>query len=144
MPSNRLVVVEQIYFQEDGRQPVYVESNFAIELKSDEQHYGPRFMKVGTEWMKVDTGWLSASSLIIIKCEYPRYNVIPDAEQKEIDNLTVLELGVGIGVSIDRDVVHALCHISMGRSVRIPCPKLDSLFIRSNYPTRAVVTAFPE
>ena len=67
VPS-RLVVVENIYHQESGRQPTSVESNYTRFLKTDEEVYRRR-MKVGENWMSIESGWIEKPGMIILKNE---------------------------------------------------------------------------
>lgn len=65
VPQDRVVVVEQVYHQTEGRDPVMVESRFSKPIGSQEQPY-KRIMKIGQEWRDVDMGWLRGEKIAVL------------------------------------------------------------------------------
>lgn len=81
-PKNLLTVVETVYHQVFGEQPVSIDSRFDRELSSDEQMYQRH--KVATEnWQPLDLGWVSnAGTIVIQNTEGKLSQTVPTPEQK--------------------------------------------------------------
>jgi len=88
----RLVVVETVYCQSPGEQPVAVESRFGRALNSQEQPYR-RVIKVGESWQPLDHGWVEEASMLVISNEEGKYlQVVPTEEQRKELETKVVEL----------------------------------------------------
>lgn len=67
---NRLTVVEQVYHEVSGSDPVCRESRFQRILSSEEQPW-QRTKKIGPVYEKVDFGWIEEASSVAIRCDGP-------------------------------------------------------------------------
>jgi len=63
--SNRITVVEMVYFQAPGESPLGVESRYSRALTTDEQPCERR-LKATEDWRELDRGWVDQTSLIVI------------------------------------------------------------------------------
>lgn len=61
----RLVVVEQVYHQQSGQDPVCADSQFGRLLHSDEQVY-QRILKINDQWVRLDTGWIVSVGMLVL------------------------------------------------------------------------------
>ena len=68
--KSRIVVVETVYHQVDGKQPMQVSEPWSAVLASDEQPY-IRYLDVGPEWVPLDHGWIASASLLLIANQGP-------------------------------------------------------------------------
>lgn len=81
--KNRITVVETIYHQEFGENPVMVESRYSRELESYDQPY-ERKLTATTAWTPLDTGWIKECGLLVIKNRESHMMMqIPTPEEKE-------------------------------------------------------------
>jgi len=62
---NRITVVEMVYFQSPGENPLGVESRYSRKLTTDEQPCERR-LKATENWQELDRGWVDQASLIVI------------------------------------------------------------------------------
>ena len=63
--SNRITVVEMVYFQAPGESPLGIESRYSRKLTTDEQPCERR-LKATENWQELDRGWVDQASLIVI------------------------------------------------------------------------------
>jgi hypothetical protein len=63
----RLTVVEHVYHQPEDAPAMVSESRWSAWLKTDEQPYGRREVKVGVAWQSLDTGWVKNPSLVVVE-----------------------------------------------------------------------------
>lgn len=91
-PNNRLTVVETVYHQTFGEQPVSVESRFERELQSDEQMYQRR--KIATEeWQPLDLGWVEEVGCVVAQNTEGQFlQLIPTPEQRAENAKKILEV----------------------------------------------------
>ena len=63
---DRLVVVETVYYQQTGQQPLAIETRFSKPLESREQLY-QRQLKTTQEWESLDVGWIKSVGMLLLK-----------------------------------------------------------------------------
>ena len=63
----RMTVVEHVYHQAEDAPAVLTERRWSAWLKTNEQPYGRRDVKVGVAWQPLDTGWVKNPSLLILE-----------------------------------------------------------------------------
>src|SRR2546430_1443930 len=92
-PKNRILVVEQVAFQQaDSGNVVPAECRFSRELASDEVPM-VRSVTVTEEWAKLDLGWCSGCcGMLHLKSEQPTHPRIPSREQVAEEQLAVVEV----------------------------------------------------
>jgi hypothetical protein len=61
--ASRLVVIERVYHQRPGQQPITTQSRFSRTLESSEQQY-VREVTVTEEWTPIDTGWIKSAGML--------------------------------------------------------------------------------
>lgn len=91
--KDRLTVVESVYHQPFGEDPVEIPSRFSRNLKTREQLYCRRL--VATEkWEPLDCGWLgnAVGMLVVSNNEGKNQQVNPTNEEREVLAAKVLEL----------------------------------------------------
>lgn len=126
MSKSRITVVEQVYFQQDGQQPVTAESRFGRQLASDEQPYVRRY-RVGPEWRPLDCGWVAdAAQLVLLNDEGrtgPRN--VTDERRAELDRMVV-------EVSFASDAGTPECHalVRPRESARVEPRQLKNVMVR--------------
>lgn len=64
---SRLTVITTVSFQPKDGPPTSNGKPFDRVVKTDEQPYGPRRLKVGEEWTQLETGWLSEAGHVVIE-----------------------------------------------------------------------------
>lgn len=91
--KSKLTVVDTVYYQCVGGEPVSVESKFSRELDSDEQIY-QRHSKVGEDFIPLDCGWLerNVGMLLITNEEGKNLQAHPTEEEAETLSRRVLEV----------------------------------------------------
>ena len=115
----RIVVVETVYHQVNGKQPVQVGEPWAADLESDEQPY-VRYLDVGQEWVPLDRGWIASASILIIANQGP----------------ALLEIGIH---------KETLIVVPAKQTARFKPAVLGELMVRcADGTTRVVVNLFPE
>ncbi len=134
----RIVVVETVYHQQAGADPVSTESRYAAELTTDEQPFS-RVLKVGEEPVKLDA-WLTDSRLIHIAVLKSHHQRKPDAEERAARAAMMLEVSCG-----DREGGRAADWlVAPGESMRARPASLDSIRLRSQSGIlKVAVTVFP-
>lgn len=93
---NRITVVERIYFEADGQEPVHVDSSYSVPVKTNEQPFS-RVLKVGGTWVPLPVGWFEDGkcSLLSISNQGVRRaqgRGQPSKEEKEQMDRAVLEM----------------------------------------------------
>lgn len=61
----KILVVEQVYYQDDGCQPSSIEAGYARVIGGHEQPF-TRVMRVGQEPVPLECGWLTTCSVLVI------------------------------------------------------------------------------
>jgi hypothetical protein len=122
-PKNLMTVVETVYHQVFGEQPVSIESRFERELASEEQMYQRR--KVATEdWQSLDLGWVSdAGTVVIQNTENKLLQVIPTPEQKA--EIAKKIIAVSYNPESNQEF-----YILSGESIRLHPSHADKLMVR--------------
>lgn len=139
--KSRNVVVESVYHQPIDGPPVVVESKYAKALESEDQPYGPRRVKIGTDWTLLDTGWVKDISILTISNDEGRMlQVIPNEVQLHLINSRIVEMAYldesGKWVPVER--IHA------GESRRgRPLPGAKTALRCLNGTAKVTYTAFP-
>lgn len=150
-PGSTLTIVQNIYHQQEGMQPIHVESRISRKLSSDEQPY-VRQLKVGEIWTPLETGWLGECSILVIKNNEGRFtDKLPTPEQVEEAESKVLEIGFSTRgpsplnpKSIEPEVIIGALEILPRESHPIHPIALWSVYIRSRKgETRYSVTIIP-
>lgn len=94
MKQARIVVVEYIYHQLPGQQPIAVENRFSRQLASLEDPYFRR-LTVGREWLALDTGWVKSAGLVSLCNEMDKPVVNLSAAEHETWQKRQLQVSVG-------------------------------------------------
>lgn len=97
-PKDRLTVVETVYHQRWGENPISIESRFGRELTTHEQPYS-RECVATEEWQPLDLGWLNTNvgQLVILNREGSllQFQTYPTAEVREEMATRIIELTTG-------------------------------------------------
>ena len=137
-PGNRLTVVELVYHQTLGEQPVCVESRFVRSLASSEQLYQRR--KAATvAWQPLDFGWVDdPGTIVICNTEGLPYQQLRTLEQRQAMEEKFLE------VTYDGCPQELTFIIRAGESMRLHPSKPLRLQLRSPVEgVRYTITAIP-
>lgn len=130
--KSRLTVVESLYHQSFGEEPVRVDSRFSRELESDEQPYSRR-LKATEGWQPLDCGWVKDPGMVCVTNEEGKhFQVNPTKEEKEALARKVLEILISPG-QLNRESMgwESLGWlIPPGESFR-GCPPSHKIWIRS-------------
>lgn len=102
---HRLTVVEKLYHQVHGNQPVSIGSTYSIPLATDEEAYNRKTRTTNVSTL-VDFGWLQGKTVAML---------IVKNNEKPGDLSKIIELSIGSGVLL----------IAAGTSARF-CPKNPS------------------
>lgn len=93
MGNSRIVVVEKIYHQLQGEQPIGCEHQYSQELRTDEQPYERRCVAT-EEWQPLDCGWLEDVSMLHIVNEEGQFKQVnPTDEERAEAAKKILEVG---------------------------------------------------
>jgi len=93
--KNRVTVVEQVYHQIVGQEPVPFESRYSYELQSDEQAYH-RSCKAAEQFEAIDLGWLTnQEGMLVIRNEEGR-NLTKKLSPEEQAELAQKQLLLGL------------------------------------------------
>lgn len=90
-PPPQLTVLHTVYYQQNDREPVAVETNYVRDLLTREQVY-VREMRVGSDWMPLDLAWLRQCSYLVITNELPRWMRQPTEEETAVAAAKVVEI----------------------------------------------------
>ena len=92
LSTNRLTVVENVYFQEYDGQPSGITSRFGQSLESEEQAYN-RKIRIGSGWQSLDCGWVEdAAQLVISNEEGKHLQAYPTEEEQAAIAAKVIEV----------------------------------------------------
>lgn len=84
MPD-RITIVDSVYFEAAGQEPISWHQNSSRPVVDAEQAYQRR-MKIGPDWIPLDLGWIKSPGLIAVRHERPSYpHTLPSKEQRETD-----------------------------------------------------------
>ena len=94
--QDRLTVVEKVYHQQHGEQPIQIERSFERMLQTQDAPYNghPR-RTISEEWTPLDFGWLEdggVSVAYVINDEGKNLKTMPTAEEKAAIAAKVLEI----------------------------------------------------
>lgn len=92
-PVARLTVLDTIYHQAVGAEPVTHETNFSRMLASDEQPYVRRVTAVA-EWKLLDCGWVEPSMVKLENTAGQQLQVNPTREERRAIDETIVDVGV--------------------------------------------------
>jgi len=91
-PQNVMTVVEHVYHQPFGEQPVGVDSSFNRKLDSDEQMFVRKF-RVTEEWTPINVGWVESAGMLMLSNDEGRsLQTLPSDEEKAAVAARVVEL----------------------------------------------------
>lgn len=140
----RLTVVESIYYQQSGQQPVQHDCQHYENVYSDEQPY-LRNLKIGSDWQPIDHGWLTSWGLLLVSNEEGKgLLTVPTLEEQEEINSRVLQLGIALDSTNDIKKVQLLSTIPPGRSMRWYPENLLNLRLRCQHgKARCRISLFP-
>lgn len=118
----RLTVVDKVYFQSPGDDPVDASTSFSQEIESEEQPYSRKVtIKEGEEWKLLDFGWIGQTCSMM---------VLENKGQSPIE-FRAFQL--------------VLFDVPPGKSVRIPNLMFDAFSVRCpTGTTRYLITLFPK
>lgn len=137
-----IVVVDTVYCQMPGDQPVALECRSSRMLRTREQLFERR-LTVGSDWVPVDTGWIESASVLVIQHRTPYDPLVnPTPEQRRADAELRLEVALQDGAG----GMNVLCPIPPGEDMRMPNPVcIRDLRVRAvGGVARVVVVVFPE
>lgn len=89
--SARLTIVDMVYWQLQGEQPIVISSQYGRELKTAEQPYIRR-IAVNEGWTKIDLGWVKEAGLIVVANDPPIFSTQPTKVERELAESRVVEL----------------------------------------------------
>jgi hypothetical protein len=148
----RLVVVESVYHQRTGEQPIQVRpSRFERDLATAEQPFVREF-RAEADWKPLETGWLDrAGTLVFHNLEGSGLTAIPTQEEREEILSRVVELGVAEREDTGRRTqwsspveVVPFASVRPGESCRLEPVNLFRLRVRCRPGARCVLTLLPE
>lgn len=121
----RVTVVEHVYHQQIGGDPVAIETSFSRLLESEEERY-QRTLKTGEAWTKLDCGHVPEASVLTLKnLEGVFRSVNPTPEEEAEAAKRVIEVGLWIG-----ELIEPLDEVRPQEAIR-RCPlDLSRLYVR--------------
>lgn len=131
----RLVVVENIYYQVPGEQPVSVSTSYTrmldtpytVDSSPEFQPYA-RDLRISDCWTQLDIGWMrdKGASLLVLSNEEGKYlSAIPTEEEKRSLKKRVVHIMFGSG-----RVPQNLLLLLPGESIRITPWSLEPIVVR--------------
>lgn len=128
---DRLTVVETVYHQPWGEEPVAVESRFSRDLQTRNQLFERR-CRVGEDWQPLECGWLGEAGMLVIENREGRFlQRVPTDEEREAAAAKVLEVGwEPDGATMHDPPATAQWIIPPGESIRGQPATLKSLRLR--------------
>ena len=130
MMKSRLTIVEQVYFQQPGIQPVQETTQFSRQCESDEQVY-TRVKKLSDVWVDLDSGWVDEASCVMVLNHGNRQHLVnPTSEELLQESDRVVE------VAVRGPTVFGL--VRVGESLRIEPHDVKNLVIRCRKDTTQV------
>lgn len=143
----RITVVEMVYFQSSGDQPIAVDSRFARDCATDEQPFTRPSFSVGEEWVSVPSAWLDeAGMLVLVNLTGRGQHVVPTPRQRQVFADAVVELGVadGVDTATYKTAVVPFAYVPAGESCRLSPVSFRSLRLRCRKgEARCNVTVMP-
>jgi hypothetical protein len=152
----RLVVVESVYHQRTGEQPIQVRpSRFERDLTDPEQPYVREF-RADSEWKSLDNGWIEESGqLVLHNLEGSGLTAIPTPEERQAILDRVVELGVAIPTEDDGRrtqwsaprppwPVATFAWIRPGESCRFEPYQVSMIRVRCRPGAKCLLTLLPE
>jgi hypothetical protein len=155
--------VGQIYHQIEGDQPTSLQIQYGRMLKSDEQPYGPRRMKLAADrWTPLDLGWLSdkAVGLIVVGHEAAlpagerQTQPTPEARQVSTDRTVIIALsppeeerGKRSMLDPKQEEPSPIPILFLGRGETVafrPCPLTRWVMKCNEGEARVMITAYPD
>lgn len=135
----RLTVLDTIYYQAPGDDPVAFKGPFARLLESEEQPC-IRKLVVGEPWQAVEGLWLSAAGLLGVRNDEGTFTgVIPTPEQRQEVAARIVEVGV-----VDVERVTRFAFLRPGESCRFEPADMAALRLRCQRgQAKVTVAAFP-
>ncbi len=91
--SNRIAVVEMVYFQETGVSPIAITTRFSRKLHSDEQPC-IRKIKIGQDWLPVEMGWVRDCGMLVINNDEGKFKTNPSEDQLATVSKMIVEVAV--------------------------------------------------
>ena len=88
----RITIVDSVYYEAQGAEPLQIKSGYSRMVVSDEQPY-MRTLKVSQEYQILDSGWIKECGLLVIKNEEgSNPQKIPTVAEKEAIKGRIVEL----------------------------------------------------
>lgn len=126
--SNRLAVVENVYFHPVDDDAIQIESVYNRFIKSDELPYS-RTTNVDGEWKQLEPGWVQEASLLIVRNLEGRFTqTIPTPEERKEAEAKVLVLAVSLQTS--KEPTMPIAVLLPGESLRYTPWDCTKLWIR--------------
>ena len=137
-PKARIVVVENVYHQSPGRDPVGVDTSSSRFCDSDEQPFLRR-TRIGDGWTPLETGWVVEPYLVCVRNDATAFRTNPTPGERTDAEKRVLELGAApAGGS-----VQPFTAVRPGDSVRVYPVEGTRYFVRSRFGfTQVTINAF--
>ncbi len=132
--QSRLSIVEHVYYEIIGEQPLAVETIQSHLINSNEQPF-IRNIKIGSTWQEIDLGWIKDVGMIIIRNDGGiDIGRIGNTSDEVIDK--TLLIGIESG--------KPLLYVSEGFTTRFtPYNKSTKLYMYSDYHTKISLYVFP-
>lgn len=127
--KGRWGVIESLYFQSPGDDPLSVDHRFGGQVETDEQPY-MRKKKVGENWEPLDCGWLQGTKMLLIENESPNYQKVPTDEERRRDKEKVVEVGLDMIEIKGSHCYKTFASIPPGQTARFLPADLASLGVR--------------
>lgn len=98
-PANkaRLTILDSVYYQNPDGSPILLDNRYVKILDSDEQPYGPRKVKVDSQWVEITSElcWVRSPSILVVNNEEGKgLQTYPTPEERLDISKRVLELAV--------------------------------------------------
>lgn len=143
-PQPRLVVIEQLYYQGVGQQPISIDSRFIKTIESEEQPF-TRLFTVSTEWTPVPIGWLTYVSRICISNDegkHLRHQL--STQDKVLLSKKILYIGTACYLCGMPGVVHTFSYLLPGEACQVQAFQVQDLRLKSETGEVPVtITALP-
>lgn len=154
--GGRVTVIDTIYHQLPGEQPVSIDSRFGYAVTSDERPYVRKF-RLGEEWIPVDVGWVEKISMLVISNEGVGFRTKqPSSEDLHDEASKVVEVAVLVQLPEQKNrTMHdppkpppllpiPICEIPIGESMRMRPVDVGIFIIRCRQgTTRFVLNVIP-
>lgn len=138
----RLTVVESVYFESPGHQPILVPTQTARTLASDEQPY-QRQLLIGETWTRLDTGWIQEASLLVLTNDEGRPERGPSVDAGALAG-RVVELVCRNTIIGDGESIEPEWLLPPGESFRGTPARPGAIYLRCRQgAVRCTLTLFP-